>query len=100
MKTTLTDFRDDPTATPEAGCRSPILASVWDLDGTLLSTDTFVESLGIILLRRPWLLPNVALWLMKGRGYCKGRVAAIAGMPPSAWPVRPEAAALLDTGPS
>jgi 4-hydroxybenzoate polyprenyltransferase/phosphoserine phosphatase len=96
MKTTLTDCRDDPTATPESGCRSPILASVWDLDGTLLSTDTFVESLGVILLRRPWLLPNVALWLMKGRGYCKGRVAAIAGVPPGAWPVRPEAVAILD----
>jgi len=96
MKTTLTDFRDDLPSAPETIGRSPMLASVWDLDGTLLSTDTFVESLGVILLRRPWLLPRIALWLLKGRGYCKGRVAAIAGMPPSAWPVRPEAAALLE----
>jgi 4-hydroxybenzoate polyprenyltransferase/phosphoserine phosphatase len=96
MKTTLTDCRGDVTSTPETIDRSPMLASVWDLDGTLLSTDTFVESLGVILLRRPWLLPRIAIWLLKGIGYCKGRVAALTGMPPSAWPVRPEAAALLD----
>jgi 4-hydroxybenzoate polyprenyltransferase/phosphoserine phosphatase len=72
------------------------LASVWDLDGTLLSADTFVERLGFILLRRPWLIPSVMLWLMKGLGYCKGRVAEVAAVPATDWPVRPEAVSLLE----
>jgi 4-hydroxybenzoate polyprenyltransferase len=96
MKTTLFQNSDQPDVTTQVVGRAPILASVWDLDGTLLSTDTFVESLGVILLRRPWLLPIIMLWLVKGRGYCKGRVAVIAGVPPSAWPVRPEAMALIE----
>lgn len=65
--------------------------SVWDLDHTLLSTDTFAEQLTTTLLRQPWLLPWVVAWLLQGRGYCKGRIAALAGTPPDAWPVRPEA---------
>jgi 4-hydroxybenzoate polyprenyltransferase/phosphoserine phosphatase len=65
--------------------------SVWDLDHTLLSTDAFAEQLATTLLRRPWLLPSVVRWLLRGRGYCKGRIAALAGTPPEAWPVRAEA---------
>lgn len=79
-----------------AGPPAGTVASVWDLDGTLLSADTFVESLGVILLRRPWLIPSVLVWLMRGRAYCKGRVAEIAAVPATDWPVRPEAVALLD----
>lgn len=72
------------------------MASVWDLDGTVLSADTFVESLGVILLRRTWLIPRVFFWLSRGRGYCKARVAEVAAVPATDWPVRPEAVALME----
>lgn len=65
--------------------------SVWDLDHTLLSTDTFVEQLATLLLRRPWIVVAVFAWLLRGRSYCKGRIATLAATPPDAWPVRPEA---------
>ena len=55
-----------------------VRGSVWDLDYTLLSTDTFVEQLSTLVLRRPWLVLCVGLWLLRGRGYCKGRIAALA----------------------
>jgi 4-hydroxybenzoate polyprenyltransferase/phosphoserine phosphatase len=64
---------------------------VWDLDHTLLSTDTFFEQLATMLLRRPWLALTAFGWLLRGRAYCKGRVAALAGTSPGAWPVRQEA---------
>lgn len=87
-----------PVAMPvlPAATRAGACASVWDLDGTLLSADTFVERLGFIVLRRPWLIPRVLVWLSRGLGYCKGRVAEIAAVPASDWPVRPEALSLLD----
>jgi 4-hydroxybenzoate polyprenyltransferase/phosphoserine phosphatase len=79
-----------------AEARRGTLASVWDLDGTLVSADTFAESLGFIALRRPWLIPSVLFWLAKGRGYCKGRVAEIVAVSATDWPVRPEVVPLLD----
>lgn len=81
---------------PRASCVPPADAratrgSVWDLDHTLLSTDTFAEQLSTTVLRRPWLAPQIVLWLLRGRGYCKGRIAALAATPPEAWPVRQDA---------
>ncbi len=64
------------------------LASVWDLDGTLLRTDVFAESVIRLTLRQPWLVLAIVYWLCKGRGYCKGRVAAIAESLWTSWPVR------------
>lgn len=53
---------DEPqTPRPDAG-----IASVWDLDGTLLSTDVFGESLTRLLLGRPWMIPLVLAWLAGG----------------------------------
>lgn len=71
--------------------RHAVIGSVWDLDDTVLSTDTFVEQLGVSALRRPWLIPQLCLWLLRGRAYCKGRIAAVAATPAESWPVRPEA---------
>lgn len=63
-------------------------ASVWDLDGTLLRTDVFAESVVRLSLRKPWLVLAVIWWLRKGRGYCKGRVAMLAAPMWTTWPVR------------
>lgn len=68
-----------------------VRGSVWDLDHTLLSADTFAEQLSTLLLRQPWLIVLVVTWLVRGRSYCKGRIAALAATPPNMWPVRPEA---------
>ena len=70
-------------------------ASVWDLDGTLLSTDVFGESLTRLLLGRPWMIPQVLVWLAAGRSSCKGHVAAATLDSWTRWPVRPEAERLI-----
>lgn len=67
-----------------------VRGSVWDLDHTLVSTDTFGEQLTSLVLHRPWLVVLIGVWLLRGRSYCKGRIAALAATPPDAWPVRPE----------
>jgi 4-hydroxybenzoate polyprenyltransferase/phosphoserine phosphatase len=70
--------------------RSGRHGSVWDLDHTLVTTDTFIEQMTVMLLRQPWLLVFVCAWLLRGRSYCKGRVAAMAATPPNTWPIRAE----------
>jgi 4-hydroxybenzoate polyprenyltransferase/phosphoserine phosphatase len=46
-----------------------------DLDGTLVSTDTLMESILIAVKRKPLLLMLLPFWLMKGRAYLKKRVS-------------------------
>ncbi len=38
-----------------------------DLDGTLIRTDLFVEGMVRLAFSKPWLLPSLVLWLMRGR---------------------------------
>jgi 4-hydroxybenzoate polyprenyltransferase/phosphoserine phosphatase len=83
-------MRDSPSANHEK--RS---ASVWDLDGTLLSTDVFGESVTRLMLGRPWMLPRVVIWLLQGRSFCKQRVAEATIDTWTRWPVRPEAEAMI-----
>jgi 4-hydroxybenzoate polyprenyltransferase/phosphoserine phosphatase len=80
---------------PQAPRRDATLASVWDLDGTLLTTDVFGESLTRLLLGRPWMIPQVLVWLAAGRSSCKGHVAAATLDTWTRWPVRPEAERLI-----
>ena len=55
---------------PRTPRRDATLASVWDLDGTLLSTDVFGESLTRLLFGRPWMIPQVLVGLAAGRSSC------------------------------
>ncbi len=80
---------------PPAPRRFAKTASIWDLDGTLLSTDVFGESVTRLLLGRPWMFLQVLGWLAVGRSSCKGRVAAATLDSWSRWPVRPEAERLI-----
>jgi len=80
---------------PSAPHRDATFASVWDLDGTLLTTDVFGESLTRLLLSRPWMIPQVLIWLAAGRSSCKGHVAAATLDSWTRWPVRPEAERLI-----
>lgn len=52
-------------------------ALVTDLDGTLIHSDLFVESLLGALRQNAWLLFQLPGWLLKGRGYLKARLAAL-----------------------
>lgn len=52
-----------------------------DLDGTLIRTDIFTRQMLALAARRPWRLPQMALWFVNGRAYVKARLAAFAPAP-------------------
>ena len=47
-----------------------------DLDGTLIRTDLFIESLIILLKQHPWAVFLLPLWLIRGRASLKREVAS------------------------
>lgn len=49
-----------------------------DLDGTLVRTDLFHESLVRVLRKAPWRLLSMPLWLCRGKHHVKSRLADIA----------------------
>jgi 4-hydroxybenzoate polyprenyltransferase len=51
---------------------------VVDLDGTLLRTDSLIESIFVLARMRPLSLFKLPLWLMQGRVHLKQRLAALA----------------------
>ncbi len=55
---------DDPDRTPIAV----------DLDGTLFRTDLLFECVLRLVRQKPWLLPLIPFWLVRGKGYLKRRV--------------------------
>lgn len=60
-----------------------------DLDGTLLRGDMFGESLAALARCRPWALPRMPCWLMRGRAVTKGKLARLVRIEPSLLPYRP-----------
>lgn len=46
-----------------------------DLDGTLIATDTFFESLILLVKQHPWRLLCLPLWALKGKAYLKRQLA-------------------------
>ncbi|MFH1050742.1 MAG: UbiA family prenyltransferase [bacterium] len=46
-----------------------------DLDGTLISTDTLMESLLFAIKEKPYLLFLLPIWIFKGRGFLKKKIA-------------------------
>ena len=51
-----------------------------DLDGTLVRTDLFVESLLRAVRQKPWILALLPLWLLRGKAYLKAALA-VEGQP-------------------
>lgn len=45
-----------------------------DLDGTLLRTDLLYESVRVLFRRKPWIIPLLPLWLLRGRAYLKLKI--------------------------
>ncbi len=65
-----------PPALPGAVRNSVPL--VVDLDGTLLRTDSLIESIFVLLRRKPLSLFEIPLWLAKGAAYFKHRLSRLA----------------------
>jgi len=59
-----------------------------DLDGTLVRTDTLIESLLELIKRRPLAALLVPFWLFKGKAGFKSEVAARVSLPPATLPYR------------
>jgi 4-hydroxybenzoate polyprenyltransferase/phosphoserine phosphatase len=51
-----------------------------DLDGTLVKSDTFVDSLMVLARRHPMALLRTPLWAVKGKAHLKSQVAALAAL--------------------
>jgi len=78
--------------------RNPLLVTgaaedpplVTDLDGTLVVTDTLLEGALSLIRRKPWLLPWMAVWLIRGKAVLKSEIAARGALDPEKLPYRPE----------
>ncbi len=57
-----------------------------DLDGTLVRTDTFLESILALLARNPFLIFPFVAWLWRGKAYLKSRVARRTAFDPALLP--------------
>jgi 4-hydroxybenzoate polyprenyltransferase/phosphoserine phosphatase len=60
-----------------------------DLDGTLVRTDLLTESI-CRLMRRPWLIPLLLVWLLKGRAHLKREAARRTAIEPDGLPYNKE----------
>ena len=58
---------DDPAA-----ANVPLVV---DLDGTLILSDTLVESALVLIKQKPWLVFSLAAWLLQGRAVVKAEIA-------------------------
>ena len=58
-----------------------------DLDGTLLLTDSLIESLVQLLKTSPWLILWLPVWLLRGRARFKSEVARRVHLDVGGWPL-------------
>jgi 4-hydroxybenzoate polyprenyltransferase len=64
----------DTPSSPATIARPPLAV---DLDGTLVHCDTFIEGVVRLGFEKPWKLPALARWLLRGRAFAKARVAEL-----------------------
>src|SRR5579862_7102621 len=68
---------------------SPVPLCV-DLDGTLLLSDSLVESFCQLLKKSPWVILLAPVWLLRGRANFKSQVARRVQLDVRHWPLNPE----------
>ena len=51
-----------------------------DLDGTLVKSDTFLDSLMVLARRHPWAFLRTPFWALKGVAYFKSQVASLVAL--------------------
>ena len=61
-----------------------------DLDGTLIFSDLLYESLAGLMGQKPWLLPLVPWWMLRGRAALKERLAQAVDLDPASLPYHRE----------
>jgi 4-hydroxybenzoate polyprenyltransferase len=81
-----------PNPQPQGAERVPLVV---DLDGTLLRTNSLIESILPLARMKPWILLKLPLWWLKGRAYLKHRVAAAVTPDLHGLPYRPEVVEFL-----
>lgn len=74
--------------------RDPVPLCI-DCDGTLIASDLFHEALVRLLLCKPWMLPAVLLWWMRGRQVLKSKVALLSPLQIATLPFRHEVVAYV-----
>ncbi|HVZ99318.1 MAG TPA: UbiA family prenyltransferase [Caulobacterales bacterium] len=72
-----------PAAKPTASSKAPLAV---DLDGTLMRGDLFGESMLRLVFAKPWKIPLLIAWLLKGRAYAKARLVQLAPFDPTELP--------------
>lgn len=68
---------------------------VIDLDGTLVKTDTLLESMVIYLRQNPSQIFNIFLWISKGKVYFKSKISEHTNLDPNCLPYCSEVLALI-----
>jgi 4-hydroxybenzoate polyprenyltransferase/phosphoserine phosphatase len=86
----------NPAADPAHSVSLPLQALSWqqtatiplcvDMDGTLIRSDTMMELVLTLLIKRPWMIFFLPFWLLKGRAVFKQRLSAMAAIPPQDFP--------------
>jgi 4-hydroxybenzoate polyprenyltransferase len=67
------------TANP-SHARTPLAV---DLDGTLIAGDLFAEAITRLICTRPWRLPQLLFWLLRGRACAKAKLAETTPLDPA-----------------
>lgn len=68
-----------------------------DLDGTLLLSDSLVESFCQLAKKAPWTILQAPLWLFRGRANLKSQIARRVHLDASQWPLNPDVLAFVQT---
>lgn len=76
-------------SSPSPSPARPAVPLCVDLDGTLVRTDLLAESI-CRLIWRPWLIPLVLVWLLKGRAHLKREAARRSAIDPENLPYNKE----------
>ncbi|HQQ74150.1 MAG TPA: UbiA family prenyltransferase [Pseudomonadales bacterium] len=68
-----------------------------DLDGTLLKTDTLFELIARVLVRQPWMIVMLFIWLLQGKPVLKYQLSKRCQLAPDLLPYNHELLAYLKT---
>jgi 4-hydroxybenzoate polyprenyltransferase len=88
-------IRASDSARESSEARVENVPLVVDLDGTLLRTDLLFESALRLMKQKPWFVPLIPLWLLRGRAYLKRRIRQLIHIDVSLLPLHEEVVAWL-----
>lgn len=86
---------DTPTRSTQSHCQSKAPILCVDLDGTLIATDLFWETLLLLLKQAPWMMVCLPVWGLRGMAHLKQEIARRITIDVSQLPYRQEVLALL-----